>query len=883
MSVPPPAPAGGGARWPAGPAQPHPPEAGAPWPPPAHWGPGEGLASGPAQGPGPPAKWHSFKMLVDPLIHRGAPKIVRYDGSTVPGNPHHIPPTPIDPRKKLPSALWRRLESMDLPVPRLRIDDNYIGEPPKVEVTIENLNDNVDQHFLHAMIAKFGVVEEMVIHHHPANRKHLGLARLVFEQVSSAKACVASLHGKSVMGKCLNCYIDPFGRSCRRMFEDLTTEQKSSAPEAEPDPPEAEEPAPPSRSEERKRTSPTEAEGSRWRERRESRDGEYRRRSSRDRRTHDRQVIPRWPIERAGPLSGLAHVTERPMTHTPLVYFRDWSNDSGDNHRGQAGQRPPPRSSANAHATGPPAPEWERSHSHPGADPPASGAAQPTPDVPEKRSLGPPPPTGSHPTLDSQYLPTHFDPNYNQPEYWLQQAQSYAAAASVHAAQLTTQPSDPAPPPHLLALPVPTEITASAIEAGLKVESNEIPPDGAAVGAGEGEHEDEHKLDLDTRLKMLMKDKSVPAFLLQEFNAASESESEKEAENPAPQVEDGTNNGGGDLPNVFPLQPDEVPLDRAPSPFLSSDHYLACHKAWVAEKRRKSALDSGEGDFQAGRTKRPVSRNSDQMSLSSLSSGDNNILEQGPDYGLPPYGYCPPPVPGGALPPGYPADWTHPTMDPYRQYQYDPNMPPQFGYGNGQYGHTSWTDPFGRYEGPEKAAKSSKDAYRDLIKDSVNCIVKDLKRTLRKDMNKRMCETFAFFLFEKWWQEQEEKYKTRNQRLASKSEKPSSSSSSTARVPSFTPVKPEVVVPPTSSASPTKLSKAEDITNFFDKQRENMDSATNSAMGGAFGKGGSLGFSFRGIIPKLPSFKKKSTTKERKKGGSEAKGKVRDSSDEGHQ
>lgn len=55
--------------------------------------------------------------------------------------------------------------------------------------------------------------------------------------------------------------------------------------------------------------------------------------------------------------------------------------------------------------------------------------------------------------------------------------------------------------------------------------------------------------------------------------------------------------------------------------------------------------------------------------------------------------------------------------------------------------------------------------------------------------------------------------------------------------------------------SPTKLSKAEDITNFFDKQRENMDSATNSAMGGAFGKGGSLGFSFRGIIPKLPSFK----------------------------
>ena len=67
---------------------------------------------------GPPPKWHSFKMLIDPMIHHGAPKQVRYDGHIVPGNPHAIPPTPSDPRKKLPSALWRRLEAMELPVPR---------------------------------------------------------------------------------------------------------------------------------------------------------------------------------------------------------------------------------------------------------------------------------------------------------------------------------------------------------------------------------------------------------------------------------------------------------------------------------------------------------------------------------------------------------------------------------------------------------------------------------------------------------------------------------------------------------------------------------------------------------------------------------------------
>ena len=39
--------------------------------------------------------------------------------------------------------------------------------------------------------------------------------------------------------------------------------------------------------------------------------------------------------------------------------------------------------------------------------------------------------------------------------------------------------------------------------------------------------------------------------------------------------------------------------------------------------------------------------------------------------------------------------------------------------------------------------------------------VQELKRTLHKDINKKMCETLAFFMYEKWWQEQEEKYKTK--------------------------------------------------------------------------------------------------------------------------
>lgn len=40
-------------------------------------------------------------------------------------------------------------------------------------------------------------------------------------------------------------------------------------------------------------------------------------------------------------------------------------------------------------------------------------------------------------------------------------------------------------------------------------------------------------------------------------------------------------------------------------------------------------------------------------------------------------------------------------------------------------------------------------------------LVRDLKSTLHKDITKKMCETFAFYMYEKWWQEQEEKYKAK--------------------------------------------------------------------------------------------------------------------------
>ena len=111
------------------------------------------------------------------MLHKDAKeKVVRYDGVTIPGDLHHIVPTPTDPRKRK-TVYWNRDKdeaAMELVVPRLLIDANYVGQPPKVEVTIDNLNDNVDQQFLAKAVQKFGDWQELKIEYHPVTKKHLG-------------------------------------------------------------------------------------------------------------------------------------------------------------------------------------------------------------------------------------------------------------------------------------------------------------------------------------------------------------------------------------------------------------------------------------------------------------------------------------------------------------------------------------------------------------------------------------------------------------------------------------------------------------------------------------------------------------------------------------
>lgn len=83
--------------------------------------------------------------------------------------------------------------------------------PPK-EVTFARLNDNIREGFLTDMCKKFGEIEEVEILYNPKNKKHLGIAKVVFESVKAAKVAVQSLHDTSVMGNIIHVELDPKGK-----------------------------------------------------------------------------------------------------------------------------------------------------------------------------------------------------------------------------------------------------------------------------------------------------------------------------------------------------------------------------------------------------------------------------------------------------------------------------------------------------------------------------------------------------------------------------------------------------------------------------------------------------------------------------------------------
>lgn len=113
---------------------------------------------------------------------------------------------------------------------RFKIDQHYVGEPPAIEITITNLNDNIDKNFLADLMSKCGATEEQIIYYHPLTKRHLGIARCVFMEVRAAQTCIDKYNGKSVMGKVLNVFHDAFGEHCKQFVLEASGEKKQTLP-----------------------------------------------------------------------------------------------------------------------------------------------------------------------------------------------------------------------------------------------------------------------------------------------------------------------------------------------------------------------------------------------------------------------------------------------------------------------------------------------------------------------------------------------------------------------------------------------------------------------------------------------------------------------------
>lgn len=88
------------------------------------------------------------------------------------------------------------------------IDEHYLGQPPRVQVSIDNLNDNINENFLMGDLIKLGKVRNLEIIR-DSKGTHLGMAKVQFEQVSAAERCVTAWNNKDLMGRQLRVFEDP--------------------------------------------------------------------------------------------------------------------------------------------------------------------------------------------------------------------------------------------------------------------------------------------------------------------------------------------------------------------------------------------------------------------------------------------------------------------------------------------------------------------------------------------------------------------------------------------------------------------------------------------------------------------------------------------------
>ncbi|KAK4878406.1 hypothetical protein RN001_010912 [Aquatica leii] len=760
----------------------------------------------------------NYKLVVDPFLVKGNTKLYRYDG-VVPNDPSYPPVIPRDPRSHL-TRIWTRLETLELPIPRFKIDANYVGEPPPLEVTISHLNDNIDKQFLTDIVQKFGAIEDLFIYYHPYTNKHLGLGRVIFETTEGSKACVERLNNSSVMGKILQVFLDPFGEKCKKLFDELTAEKKPVVVEE-------------------KVAKVVEVEVKIEEEKKKVekvvkdkdviiKDEEFRKDKDRSKeRTYNRILV------------------QNRSDYTPSSSDMGYGTAPSDFGYGSANSTPL---------------AYEYPHNL---------------QIPPQYSYGPYAMNAPMWPMPPQQWATEawerLTPNIAPTQKW-QETTSYVRSTVDKDTGKSSRDNK--------------EKEKDTRDRDKKKNNNNNNNGSSSSNKKKDKDKGEKQektLDLDTRIAMLLKGKGSGGLAPPFLSIAGESEDELNLKPQSIAIptsidsdDDRSSVSLSDLP-INPPPPDvEVNtssgseqngvLSTTPSPFLSREVYLKCHRdgvehALVARQKevletsallKKIELDkigsdisSSEDELLTGeqiennyspiypssKYEAKIEKDDDQMSLSSLSSNEQKIEESKIDE-IPPLPHQPFPnsfnpyqqYSGYPGPPyGYPSaayisaqDWRH--AYPYGAAPGAPSIyfpHPQYP----QFPHYQPSQPFIPYQLPPRKIETN-NPHAPTINAVVQQITQELKQILKRDFNKKMVEFTAFKKFEAWWEEE------------------STKENKSAQI-----VKGEQV-----ETKPAQ--NKENLNILIEANRENLYSNINLDNLG-------LGLGFRASLPKMPSFRRK--------------------------
>lgn len=79
---------------------------------------------------------------------------------------------------------------------------------PRDTIRFSGLNDNIDRKFLYELCESYGDIKEYKVYFDPKSNSHMGTGKVIFDTNTSTEKVVASLNGRSVMGKVISVWID---------------------------------------------------------------------------------------------------------------------------------------------------------------------------------------------------------------------------------------------------------------------------------------------------------------------------------------------------------------------------------------------------------------------------------------------------------------------------------------------------------------------------------------------------------------------------------------------------------------------------------------------------------------------------------------------------